>query len=175
MLLRRIARPMLGSIFVMGGWEAFRNPHPRAQRAAPVITKLIETLPVPLPKDPVDVVRLDAAIKMGAGLALSTGRLPRLSALVLAGSLVPTTVGGHPFWREQDKTARMMQRTQFLKNLSLLGGLLIAAADTEGRPSLGYRTRHLAATTSKETKQAAKKARKKAAKASKRAADRLPG
>ena len=32
---------------------------------------------------------------------------------------------------------------QFLKNLGLLGGLLLAAVDTEGRPGLAYRA-HLA-------------------------------
>jgi hypothetical protein len=30
----------------------------------------------------------------------------------------------------------------FLKNLGLLGGLLLAAADTQGKPSIGYRTSH---------------------------------
>jgi hypothetical protein len=31
----------------------------------------------------------------------------------------------------------------FLKNLGLLGGLLLAAADTEGRPSIGWRAERL--------------------------------
>jgi putative oxidoreductase len=175
MLLRRIARPMLGSMFVVGGIDTLRHPQQRAERAAPVITKLTETLPVQLPKDPVDVVRMDAAVKIAAGLALSTGRMPRLAALVLAGSLVPTTIGGHPFWKERDPAARAMQQTHFFKNLAMLGGLLLAAADTEGRPSIGYRTRHAAATTTKETKRAAKRARKNAAIARRQAASRLPG
>jgi uncharacterized membrane protein YphA (DoxX/SURF4 family) len=72
------------------------------------------------------------------GLALATGRLPRLSALVLAGSLVPTTVVGHPFWAESEPTVRTGQRVHFAKNLGLLGGLLLAVADTGGRESLPH-------------------------------------
>ena len=35
-----------------------------------------------------------------------------------------------------------MQRVQFLKNLTMLGGLLLAVADTGGNPSLSWRRRH---------------------------------
>ena len=44
------------------------------------------------------LVRVNAAIQLGAAAALATGRAPRLSAMVLAASLVPTTCAGHPFW-----------------------------------------------------------------------------
>jgi hypothetical protein len=37
-----------------------------------------------------------------------------------------------------------MQRVQFFKNLSMLGGLLLAAADTEGRPSMSWRAHRAA-------------------------------
>lgn len=35
-----------------------------------------------------------------------------------------------------------MRRAHFMTDLSALGGLLIAAADTHGKPSLAYRSRH---------------------------------
>ena len=60
---------------------------------------------------------------------------------MLAASLVPTTLAGHPFWA-MPKEERAAHQTHFLKNLGLLGGLLLAAADTEGRPGLKYRTTH---------------------------------
>ena len=50
---------------------------------------------------------------------------------VLAATLVPTTVAAHSFWQEQDPEVRAKQKVQFLKNLGLLGGLLLAAVDTE--------------------------------------------
>jgi uncharacterized membrane protein YphA (DoxX/SURF4 family) len=51
---------------------------------------------VPLPTDTAGWVRVDGAVKVAAGLALATGRFPRLSALILLASLAPTTYTGHP-------------------------------------------------------------------------------
>ena len=57
---------------------------------------------------------------------------------------MPTTVAGHPYWEEKDPAARKQQQIHFLKNLTMLGGLLIAAADTDGSPSLAWRRRRAA-------------------------------
>lgn len=48
----------------------------------------------------------------------------------------------HAFWTVEDPQERALQRAHFLTDLSALGGLLIAAADTHGKPSLAYRSRH---------------------------------
>ena len=54
---------------------------------------------------------------------------------VLAGSLVPTTLGAHRFWEMQGPAAAQ-QRTQFLKNAAILGGLiLVANAPTSVHPA----------------------------------------
>ncbi|MDP8930210.1 MAG: DoxX protein, partial [Actinomycetota bacterium] len=58
-----------------------------------------------------------------SGVALALGIKPKLAASVLAASLVPTTLAGHPFWKLEDKEAAQ-QRIQFMKNLGLLGGLM---------------------------------------------------
>jgi uncharacterized membrane protein YphA (DoxX/SURF4 family) len=60
---------------------------------------------------------------------------------VLAGTIVPTTYAGHRFWEESDPQSRSQQRIHFLKNLGLLGGLILAAVDTEGRPGLAWRAK----------------------------------
>ena len=78
------------------------------------------------------------------------GRLPRLSALAIAATLVPTTLAGHRFWEAEDDKDRAQQRIHFLKNVSMFGGLLIAAGDTAGRPSLAWRGRHAAKTARRE-------------------------
>jgi len=52
-----------------------------------------------------------------------------VAAAVLVGSLVPTTFAGHDFWNVEDPAARTAQRTQFLKNLTMIGGLLFAVLD----------------------------------------------
>ena len=49
----------------------------------------------------------------------------------LAGSLVPTTVQGHQFWKETEPGIRANQRVHFFKNVSLLGGLLMATLDPD--------------------------------------------
>lgn len=145
MLVRRIARPLLAAIFVSGGVAALKAPGPHAQVADPVAPKAARSLPAPLPEDPETLVKIDAGVKVVAGLALATGHLPRLAALALAGSLVPTTLAAHRFWEEEDEEARLQQQLHFTKNLSLLGGLLLAAVDTGGKPSVGWRARRAAA------------------------------
>jgi uncharacterized membrane protein YphA (DoxX/SURF4 family) len=106
-----------------------------------------------------DLVRLNAAVQLGAGLLLATGRFPRLAALALAGSLVPTTLAGHRFWEESDPQAKTNEIHHFIKNLSILGGLLVAAVDTGGRPSLRWRTRRAARETAKDVGRASRVAR----------------
>jgi len=142
MLTRRIARPLLAGIFISGGIDTFRNPGPRAQRVEPVTKRFSDTLP--LADDTEKLVQLNAAAHVVAGTTLALGKLPRLSAAVLAASLVPTTVAGHRFWEEESPQSKAMQRTHFLKNLAILGGLIIAATDTEGAPSLSWRAKRAA-------------------------------
>jgi putative oxidoreductase len=98
----------------------------------PFISKLRERLPM-LPADDVMLVRANAATQVAAGVVLASGRLPRLSSFILAASLVPTTLAGHPFWTIDDPKQRGAQRTQFNKNLCMLGGLLLAATEPSVR------------------------------------------
>ncbi len=159
-IVRRVARPLLALEFIYGGADVLRNPEPRAKLAAPIAKKIADALPMRLPEDPVQLVRIDAGVKVAGGLLLATGRVPRLAALALAASLVPTTLAGHRFWEFDEPQQRANQRIHFLKNLSLLGGLLVAAVDTEGRPSVGYRARKLTSVTRGRTRKAALAARK---------------
>ncbi len=142
MLLRRLARPMLAAVFVNSGVDVLRRPGPRVEIAAPVATKVAE--PLPLPSDPEQLVKINAGVQLVAGLLLALGRFPRLAATALAGSLVPTTLAGHRFWEQDDPAKRSQQQVHFLKNVGLLGGLVLAALDTEGAPSLGWRARRAA-------------------------------
>jgi putative oxidoreductase len=142
-LPRRAARAMLAASFISGGLDQIRNPQPKREPSRPVIAPIAERIPQ-LPKDPEQLVKIDGAIKVAGGLGLIFGPFARPSALVLAGSLVPTTLAGHRFWEADEPQTRKQQKIHFLKNVSMLGGLLIAAADTSGRPSLAWRSRHAA-------------------------------
>ena len=141
-ITRKVARPMLASMFIMGGVDAIQNPETKATKAKSVGPAIARR--VGLPDDPVTLVRINGGVMLGAGALLAMGKLPRLAAAALAVSTVPTTLAGHRFWEETDKQAYKMQRTQFFKNVSMLGGLIIAAADTGGRPSLPWRARRAA-------------------------------
>ncbi|MGH3319989.1 MAG: DoxX family protein [Streptosporangiaceae bacterium] len=131
-IVRSIARPMLAAVFVTGGLDALRNPGPRAKRSEPVTDMMTRSIPN-LPRDPETLVRINAAVHIGTGVVFALGKFPRLTPLVLAATLVPTTLGGHRFWEEEDAQQRAHQRTHFLKNTGLLGGLLFAAAAGKGR------------------------------------------
>ena len=164
-VVRRIARPMLAAIFVTSGLDALRHPAARAQAAAPLVKMLAG--PLNMPDDPEMLVRANGATMLVAGTMLGLGRFPRVAALALASTLVPTTYAAHAFWTIEDPAARAQQKVHFLKNVGLLGGVLLASVDTAGKPGLAYRTQHVraearrqAALTRREAKHAAKHARR---------------
>jgi uncharacterized membrane protein YphA (DoxX/SURF4 family) len=141
---------MLSSIFIAGGINALKAPQGHAQAAkpvldavAPAVDKAVEVAPIEQRPDDEMLIKIDAGVKIVAGSMLAVGKFPRLAATALAASMVPTTMT-HQFWTETDPSRKADQQIQFLKNVSLLGGLLIAAADTEGKPSLGWRGRRAA-------------------------------
>jgi len=158
---------MLASTFVYGGINALRNADALAPAAKPVNDEIRgiadKVAPsVPIPKDDVTLVRINAGVHILAGLGLATGRAPRLSSLALAATVLPTTMAGHPFWQEKDKGARAQQMTHFFKNLSMLGGLVIAAIDTEGKPGVAWRAQHVVGSAKREAKHLRKEAKAQA-------------
>ncbi|WP_134664247.1 MULTISPECIES: DoxX family protein [unclassified Amycolatopsis] len=164
MILRRVARPLLASIFVLGGIGALRDTQGHAKAAEPFLAETFDKVeglvPDQVPRDPATLVRIDAAVKIGAGLALASGKAPRLAAVALLGSLVPTTLAAHRFWQLSDPGEKQAQQIQFFKNASLAGGLLLAASDTAGKPSLGWRARRAAKKAGKRADKLAKRAEK---------------
>jgi len=122
----RLAGPMLASIFIQGGLDAFQNPEAKLQGAAPVSGPLAERFAF-IP-DEAALVKLNGAVQVGAAALLAMGRFRRLAALALMGSLVPTTYAAHQFWNQPDDASRAQQRIQFAKNMSIFGGLVLVAA-----------------------------------------------
>jgi putative oxidoreductase len=127
-IVRTLARPMLAGVFIAGGLDVLANPEPRAKLAKPVVDKVASAVPF-APSDPKAAVALNAAVHIGAGTMLAAGILPRLAALALATSLVPTTLAAHRFWDVAEEAERSRQRTQFLKNSAIFGGLVVVALD----------------------------------------------
>ncbi len=146
-LVRRLARPALAATFVSGGLRSLRHPEVSApateQVAARVSAVLRRGLPAQLagrvPTETVQLVRLNGAISLAGGLLLAVGKSPRPAAVALAATLVPTTAARYPFWSDTDPALKAQHRTHFVQSVGLLGGLLLAAVDTGGRPGLSWR------------------------------------
>lgn len=147
MIIRRIARPLLATAFIGQGVETLVNIDSGAQAVRPALDGL-KDMPDPVsrnvPSNAVAVARATAAAQVGGGLLLATGRIPRVASAVLAATVIPANLGNHMFWAESDPEAKAAKRRGFLADLSLLGGLILASADTAGKPSLGWRGRRAA-------------------------------
>lgn len=112
-MFRVLSQWLLGGIFLKCGADAYARPGQ---------AEGIAGAGLPNPGGAVEL-RSVAMVMGGAMLALNVA--PRLAAAALIGSLVPMTLVSHAFWKEEDKVVRDAQYTQFLKNLGLIGGLLL--------------------------------------------------
>jgi putative oxidoreductase len=113
-MLKSLSRLLLSGIFISGGADAFLKPGGRVNKVAAFDIPEAE-----------QAVKLNGATMVFAGTALALGIAPKVAATVLIGCLIPTTIVGHPFWKEEDSGSRKNQQVQFLKNLGLMGGLLL--------------------------------------------------
>jgi putative oxidoreductase len=112
-LERRAGQALLGATFIKLGYDAAIDPGARADKAAGLGLPNAEL-----------AVRVNGAAMVAGGAALTLDKLPRLAALGLIASMIPTTVAGHAYWHF-DGAERKAQQIQFLKNTALVGGLLL--------------------------------------------------
>jgi uncharacterized membrane protein YphA (DoxX/SURF4 family) len=104
----------------------------------------------------------------GAGALFALGRSPRLTGLALAATVAPG-IYLHVVSMRQEKDAerRRSERDDLMRDLGRLGGALLAAVDTQGRPGLAWRSKHAAehlGTSAKRTTRAARREARRAAK-----------
>jgi uncharacterized membrane protein YphA (DoxX/SURF4 family) len=177
-LIRRVARPMIAASFIASGLDQLRHPARSASKVAPLAEQAAPALH--LPNDPELLVRANGAAQIGGGAMLAMGRMPRTAATVLVASMVPSTYVSHPFWSEKDASQRREERKAFMKSLAVLGGLLLATVDTEGRPGVAYRmhmvsnrAERAAKTTRREARHATKAAKREAKLRARQAHDAL--
>lgn len=83
------------------------------------------------------------AIEILGGLSVLLGWQARIGALALAIFLIPVSLIFHNFWAAAPAEAQM-QMVNFLKNLSIFGGLLFVAANGAGPASIDARRARLA-------------------------------
>lgn len=154
-LLRAAARTMLAGYFVVNGVKALKDPTPFAadqERFAHTVVPLArKAAPEPvasvIPEDTETLARISGGLQVAGGVAMILGKGRRLGAGLIALSMVPQVLG----FSAKGLTAEQKAagRDELLKNVALLGGALIAAGDTEGRPGLAWRAHDSAAKLSK--------------------------
>ena len=81
---------------------------------------------------------LTIVIEVGAGLMLIAGWKARWAAMLLAVFTAIVTFFFHNFWAVPE-AQKMMEQIQFMKNLALIGGLLMVIAFGPGRLSVDKR------------------------------------
>jgi uncharacterized membrane protein YphA (DoxX/SURF4 family) len=96
------------------------------------LRKLPDPVASRVPDNPDTVAKVPAATQIAGGLLLATGRLPRVASAAPAVTVLPANLGAHMFRAESDSVTPTRKRRDFMVDLSLLGGGIIAAADTAG-------------------------------------------
>ncbi|MCB2412148.1 hypothetical protein LGT39_04700 [Demequina sp. TTPB684] len=124
-MMRSLARPLLASWFIYGGVRDALEPQERAAVAEPVVGPLLKDAGIDVPLETLVRVHSGATAATAAVLALS--RSPRTAGVALTGLAAVTAATGAPFWRLPEGEERDAALDQFLKNLSLLGGAMLAA------------------------------------------------
>lgn len=139
--IRMIARPMLGGIFIASGMQHVKNPSYGSEIAQQAADEVLEPMGVQTDGEALMKVHGYVSVVAGAGLAL--GVAPRLCALALAADVTAVNLSTHRFW-EQDGEERQGTQIQFMKDLAIAGGLLLASVDTAGKPGLAWRAQNAA-------------------------------
>ena len=145
-VLRFVARSMLASYFVLNGVRALAHPEDLAPATAPIAEKLMPKLSAALPEsarafvptDATGLVKLNGLLQIVGGASLATGFFRRIGAGVLAVTTVPNLLAANPLTKGPGQAAA---QAEFGTNVALLGGVLLAAQDTEGKPTLAWRLR----------------------------------
>jgi len=119
-----VGRILLGALFIISGFGKITGYEGTAgymaSKGMPFVNLL---LPAAI------------AIELGGGLLLALGYKARWAALAIFLFLIPTTLIFHAFWGIDPKEAAM-QQINFLKNVSIAGGMLMVFAHGPGAYSV---------------------------------------
>ncbi|MCS4534777.1 DoxX family protein [Corynebacterium sp. HS2168-gen11] len=147
-MLRKLARPMIASVYIADGADMIINTDDHTQETETFIRQLRALLPrryyKKIPQDYALITKVTGGKKIVAGTALAFGKMPRTAAFVLATLSIPSLLSRHAFWETQDKEEKLTLRQGFMADVALLGGLLITSGDTAGKPGLKWRARRAA-------------------------------
>ncbi len=119
-----VGRILLGLIFVLSGFGKLTG-----------FAGLVGTIAgkgLPMPEL---LAALSVAIELGGGLLLVIGFKARWAALVIFLFIIPISLTFHNFWT-MEGAAAAANKIHFMKNLAIMGGMLMLAAFGPGRYSV---------------------------------------
>ena len=116
-----LARIMVSALFIVAGANKFMS-----------VTGIANTLAARGFPQPTAFGYAVAALELIGGVLLLVGWKTRFAALALFAFTLGTIFVSHNFWDMQG-AARATNQTQALKNLAIMGGLLMIAAVGAGR------------------------------------------
>ena len=116
-ILFLIGRLIFGGYFLMNAWGHFKHLES--------MTGYAQSKGVPSPRAAVFV---GGVLLMLGGLGIVFGIAPEASIALLIIFLVPVSFKMHAFWKETDPNRRMMEQIQFMKNMALVGAILMLYA-----------------------------------------------
>jgi uncharacterized membrane protein YphA (DoxX/SURF4 family) len=79
-------------------------------------------------------VEASGAMMILGGLSLLTGYKPKLGSAAIVAFLAGVTPSIHRFWSEEDPQRRQAEMINFMKNVALVGGAMLAAGRPEPWP-----------------------------------------
>lgn len=168
-IVRFVARPMLASSLIASGVARFKDCANTGEQLRPVLDRAGKTVPSvkPVTSNAPMVAMVVSGTQIGAASLLAIGKLSRFAAALLVGTSVLNTIVEYRSAAGSTKEEKAQRRNQLLKNVSLVGAVMIASVDTNGRPGLAWRAEHFAQDTRKNAKSLSKEARKQLEKADK--------
>jgi putative oxidoreductase len=124
-----IGRILMAAIFIISGVAKLVDPAAAVGYMNAMHIPAADTL-----------VYVAGIAELAGGLSLLFGFLTRIGALGLIAYLILTNYYMHPFWQLAEPEAKM-QMVQFVKNLAIMGGLVMVVAMGPGRYSIDARRR----------------------------------
>src|SRR6185312_690408 len=119
-----VARILLMALFISIGWEKLTN--------FSATVGYMRTVKAPLPAI---AAAIAVVMEFFVGIALIVGILTRPLALAFAAFTLGTALLGHRFWT-MDGEMRHENKINFLKNMSIIGDMLLLAVTGSGRFSI---------------------------------------
>ena len=108
-----VSRILFGGYFVLNGLNHIIKGSSMVGYASSKKVRMPKTL-----------ILISGLLILLGGLGIIIGFYVPFAVLAIEVFLIVITVVMHDFWNQADKSARMMEYTQFMKNIALMGGAL---------------------------------------------------